>query len=204
MKKIKRRNISSNSVRKFFLNKQFNYIFGMPGCGKSTTLAAISECCYESGIPCFSSHPLEHAYKFVGFDKQYPAGSVFLFDEIYEFIGNNLYGKLPQENIMFFKEFRHSRYTIWAASQEEDDAARRIRGVVTRAYELKLSGKYTKFNECVLKENNDSDGKKYEYVTKSAFLSFLLEPKLYRKDFYDNFDSYSRRYFEKSAKFEAW
>lgn len=208
MKKINKNNIKNGDIRRFFINHEFNYLFGMPGCGKSTTLAVVAQVCYEMGIPCFSSFPVEHTYRFNGFKCDYPSGSVFIFDEIYDIFGCGQSKTLPPDVTMFFKQFRHGRYTIWAASQESDDAARRIRGVVTRAYKLSLTGfndNYTRLSECVLRERADIvDGDKYEYVVQNTFFAWFAEYSIYRPDFYSDFDSYCRTYFNVPAGFKPW
>ena len=208
MKTISKGTIKTGFARDFFINREFNYIFGMPGCGKSTTLAVVAQVCYDMGIPCFSNFPVENTYQFQGFDVNYPSGSVFIFDEIYELFGCGQSKTLPMENTLFFREFRHSRFTVWAASQEEDDAARRIRGVITKSYKLDLCGihdNYTRLSECVLVERavND-DGDKYEYVVVNSFVARLMDVKIFRPHFYSNFDSYCRRTYKRSADFKPW
>lgn len=208
MKTVNKRTMKHGFSRDFFINREFNYIFGMPGCGKSTTLAVVAQVCYDMGIPCFSNFPVEHTYEFQGFDVNYPSGSVFIFDEIFELFGCGQSKSLPTLTTMFFREFRHSRYTVWAASQEEDDAARRIRGIITKSFQLSLCGisdKYTRLSECVLVERpQNDDGDKYEYVVVNSLVARLTDVKIYRPHFYSNFDSYCRRTFTRSVEFKPW
>ena len=43
MKTVNKRSMKHGFARDFFVNREFNYIFGMPGCGKSTTLAVVAQ-----------------------------------------------------------------------------------------------------------------------------------------------------------------
>ena len=201
---INKKNINTSKVD-FLINHQFNYVFGLPGSGKSTLLAAVAQCAYEQGIPCFSSFPIRHAYKFQGFTTGYPVGSIFLLDEIYDYVGSGTNRGIPEKEVtMFFKEFRHSKYTIWACSQEADDVARRVRGVVTQSYALKNRGNTTILMNAQITEVKNEDGEKFILKTPSPFIGFFTDMRLYRPDFYDDFDSYCRNSYKVFANFESW
>lgn len=198
--------ISKNTDNpQLLVNHEFNYVFGEPGSGKSTLLAAVAQSCFEQGIPCFSTFPIEHAYEFEGFDRTYPSGSVFLFDEIYDYIGGGVNkGFLDKEVTMFFKTFRHDRYTIWACSQEADDVARRVRGVVTKAYSIVAKGKVSLVQGAEITEKSTPDGDRYVLKTYSPLAGFFSDLVLYRPDYYSDFDSYCRRAYKRSTEFKAW
>lgn len=184
--------------------------FGLPGCGKTTMMAALAlkavkEKKYENiycnvhvAVPgvtyidneCIGMYDLHDA--------------LILIDEATLFADSRDFKNFGKDKITYFLEHRHFNVDIILFTQQWDGVDRKIRVITDRVYYVykgKLLGKW--FTRCYRipygiiipdpkKDSSEKLGEIVQGYSKPPLLVRLFSPWLYRPRYYKYFDSWER------------
>lgn len=181
--------------------------FGLPGCGKTTTLTMLALQAIESGrydnVYCNVRLKVP-GVTWVEFDvlgKYDLHDCLVLIDEAMVNCGDRDYKDFGKEKIRAFVEHRHHRMDIVLFSQEPDGIDKKIRSITDRMYYVKkgwLLGKW--FSSIVHipyglvwpteQSNGENLGRIVMGYMKPPFLLRLFAKRIYRPKYYPYFDSW--------------
>lgn len=181
--------------------------FGLPGCGKTTTLAMLALSASRSG-------KYKHIYAnvhlnipgvtFVEFDvlgKYMLRDCLILIDEAMVNCGDRDYKNFGKEKLKTFVEHRHAQMDIVLFSQEPDGIDKKIRSITDRMYYVKKGLFLGKWITTIYKipykliwpsekSGGENVGKILMGYVKPPLLSFLFAKRVYRPRYYKYFDSW--------------
>lgn len=172
-------------------------IFGLPGSGKTTTLTAIAQHSLKHknflGIPwhnkVFTTFYCQGCYK-LNFDdlKEYDfSDSLIIIDEISLYADNRNFKVFSSEYVHFFKMHRHDSIDLVWASQDMDDADKKIRNVTDTIY---LAYPASFGRTCLKKVLHDFSFNHGNYTHKYIVAPRIAWKYIKRKKYYKYFDSY--------------
>lgn len=181
--------------------------FGLPGCGKTTLLAA-------KALRGVKSKRYQHVYSNVGlaipgvtFIDNSVIGiydlrnALILIDEATLFADNRGHRDFPRHLVEFFLLHRHYNCDVVLFTQQWNGVDKKIRVITDRVYYVykgKILGKWwTKYYRIPYgiiipdpKESGEKLGEIVQGYSKPPFLVRLLSPTLFRPKYYKYFDSW--------------
>lgn len=178
--------------------------FGLPGCGKTTTLSMLAVKAMRSGIyqNIYSNVQLSvHGVTYVPFDvfsKYELRDCLFLVDEAMIFVGDRDHKNFSKEKLKEFMMHRHKNCDIVLFSQEADGVDKKIRSITDRMYYVKkglILGKwfstiYRIPYDVMFPQNAENIGDIIMGYKKPSLISRLTAKRLYRPLYYKYFDSW--------------
>lgn len=184
--------------------------FGLPGCGKTTTLVMLAKKGQASGRykNIYGNVMLNlHGYIYVPFDcfgKYDMSDSLYLIDEAMVEAGDRDYKNFEKCKLEAFVMHRHYNMDIVLFSQEADGIDKKIRSITDRMYYVKkgfFTGKWISSIYRIpykilwpdAKTAGENVGRIIMGYAKPNFLIRLFAKRLYRPQFYKFFDSWERR-----------
>lgn len=178
--------------------------FGLPGCGKTTTLAyyalkAIKSHKYKNVYA--NTHLSIHGVTYVPFDvfgKYEIRDCLFLVDEAMVYAGDRDHRNFGKEKIKEFVMHRHKDCDIILFSQEADGVDKKIRSITDRIYYIKKGFFLGKWFSILYRipyavafpESGDHIGDIIMGYKKPPLIACLFSKRLYRPKLYDLFDSW--------------
>ena len=117
--------------------------FGLPGCGKTTTLAMLAKKALDSkkyDIVCGNVQLSIHGFIYVPFEafvKYDLVNALFLIDEAMVECGDRDYKNFDKDKIEAFVMHRHSNQDVVLFSQEPDGVDKKIRSITDRIFYVK-------------------------------------------------------------------
>lgn len=117
--------------------------FGLPGCGKTTTLTYLAKNAIDSGkykIVAGNVHLALHGYTYIPYDLfgHYDISDAFyLIDEAMVEAGDRDYKNFEKPKLEMFVMHRHYNMDIVLFSQEADGIDKKIRSITDRMYYVK-------------------------------------------------------------------
>lgn len=181
--------------------------FGLPGCGKTTTLAMLAWSASKSGKYkniYANVHLNIPGVTFVEFDvlgKYMLRDCLVLIDEAMVNCGDRDYKNFGKEKLKTFVEHRHANMDIVLFSQEPDGIDKKIRSITDRMYYVKkglILGRWIttiykipyKLIWPSEKSGGENVGKILMGYVKPPFFSFLFAKRVIRARYYKYFDSW--------------
>lgn len=178
--------------------------FGLPGCGKTTTLAMLAYKASKSGkYPNIYSNVELHVHgvtcvPFEVFGTYELRDCLFLIDEAMIVCGDRDHKAFSKEKLKEFMMHRHKYCDIVLFSQEADGVDKKIRSITDRMYYVKkglLTGKwfssiYKIPYDVMFPEAGDHIGDIIMGYKRPPFLARLFAKRLYRPKYYAYFDSW--------------
>lgn len=178
--------------------------FGLPGCGKTTTLAALALRAARGGryrniysnvhltIPGVTCIPFEV------FGVYELRDCLFLIDEAMIVCGDRDHKNFGKEKLKEFMMHRHKDCDIVLFSQEADGVDKKIRSITDRMYYVKkgfftrkwISSIYKIPYDVAFPESGDHIGDVIMGYKKPPFLARIFAKRLYRPRYYRYFDSW--------------
>lgn len=184
--------------------------FGLPGCGKTTTLTMLAVNGMRSGkykFVCGNVQLALHGYVYVPFEclgKYDLSDSLYLIDEAMVEAGDRDYKNFEKCKLEAFVMHRHYNMDIVLFSQEADGIDKKIRSITDRMYYVKkgfLTGKWIssiyRIPYKLIWPDSKTAGENVGriimgYVKPNIFCRFFAK-RLYRPKYYKYFDSWERR-----------
>lgn len=184
--------------------------FGLPGCGKTTTLAMLAYNALRSGkYPnVYGNVRMElPGYTYVPFDvlgKYQLDNCLVLIDEAMVECGDRDHKSFGKEKLELFVMHRHYKMDIILFSQEADGVDKKVRSVSAKMYYVKkgailghwLSTIYYIPYGIVWPSQNDNGenlGKIVMGYTKPSLFARIFAKRIYRPRYYKFFDSWEAR-----------
>lgn len=184
--------------------------FGLPGCGKTTTLAALAYNALKSGKYANvygNVHMTVPGYTFVPFDvlgKYQLQDCLILIDEAMVECGDRDYKGFGKEKLEFFVMHRHYSTDIVLFSQEADGVDKKVRSVSADMYYVKKGALLGRWLSTIYKipygiiwpsenDNGENLGKIVMGYMKPSIISRLFARRLYRPKYYPYFDSWEAK-----------
>lgn len=181
--------------------------FGLPGCGKTTTLAMLALQGVRSGIyknVYANVHLNVPGVTFIEFDVlgvYMLRDCLVLIDEAMVNCGDRDYKNFGKEKLKTFVEHRHANMDIVLFSQEPDGIDKKIRSITDRMYYVKkglLLGKWIttiyKIPYKLIWPKEDSGGENVGKIimgyVKPPLFARLFARRIYRPKYYPYFDSW--------------
>ena len=185
--------------------------FGLPGCGKTTLLAA-------KAYAALKKNRYEYVYSNVKLSipgviyidnscigKYKLANCLLLIDEATLFADSRAYKEFDKEKLEYFLEHRHFNADIFLFTQQWDGVDRKIRVITDRVYYVYkgfLLGRwwttYYRIPYGIIIPDKHHKGEKLGEIVqgycKPNILIRLLAPKLFRPRYYKFFDSWEQPY----------
>lgn len=184
--------------------------FGLPGCGKTTTLVMLAKRGQASGRYKYIYGNVQlhlHGYIYVPFDcfgKYDMSDSLYLIDEAMVEAGDRDYKNFEKCKLEAFVMHRHYNMDIVLFSQEADGIDKKIRSITDRMYYVKkgfFTGKWISSIYRIpykilwpdAKTAGENVGRIIMGYAKPNFFIRLFAFRLFRPRFYKFFDSWERR-----------
>lgn len=181
--------------------------FGLPGCGKTTTLTRIAYKALRSRKykNVYTNVHLEMpGVTYVPFDVlgQFELREcIVLIDEATVFIGDRDYKTLARERLQYFLEHRHHYCDIVLFSQDADGVDKKVRSITDRMYWVRKGiflGHWVttiyRIPYKVIFPKEDSGGEAVGQIlmgyVKPGLLARLFADRYFRKPYYKYFDSW--------------
>lgn len=178
--------------------------FGLPGCGKTTTLAMLAFKARCSGIykNIYSNVPLlidgVTCIPFDVFGVYEVRDCLFLVDEAMIVCGDRDHRNFGKEKLKEFMMHRHKDCDIILFSQEADGVDKKIRSITDRMFYVKkgfftgkwISNIYRIPYDVMFPESGDNLGDILMGYKKPSIISRLFARRLYRPKYYSYFDSW--------------
>lgn len=178
--------------------------FGLPGCGKTTTLTMLAVKAMHSGIyqNIYSNVQLSvHGVTCVPFDvfSQYELRDcLFLVDEAMIVVGDRDHKNFSKEKLKEFMMHRHKNCDIVLFSQEADGVDKKIRSITDRMYYVKkglilgkwISNIYRIPYDVMFPDGGDNIGDIIMGYKQPSILSRLFARRIFRPKYYKYFDSW--------------
>lgn len=178
--------------------------FGLPGCGKTTTLAALAVKAFRSGRyrNVYSNvHLSVHGViciPFEFFGKYELRDCLFLIDEAMIVCGDRDHKNFGKEKLKEFMMHRHKDCDIVLFSQEADGVDKKIRSITDRMFYVKkgiflghwFSTIYRIPYDVMFPESGDCIGDIIMGYKRPPILARLFAKKLFRPFYYKYFDSW--------------
>ena len=178
--------------------------FGLPGCGKTTTLAYHAYSAYRSGKykNIYSNvHLSVHGVTVIPFDffGQYELRDcLFLIDEAMIVCGDRDHKNFGKEKLKEFMMHRHKDCDIILFSQEADGVDKKIRSITDRMFYVKkglllghwFSTIYRIPYDVMFPSDGDKIGDIIMGYKKPPFLARIFAKRLFRPLYYKYFDSW--------------
>lgn len=184
--------------------------FGLPGCGKTTTLTYLAKKAISSGkykIVAGNVHLALHGYVYIPYDlfgKYDISDAFYLIDEAMVEAGDRDYKNFEKCKLEMFVMHRHYNMDIVLFSQEADGIDKKIRSITDRMYYVKkgfFTGKWIsniyRIPYKILwpdsKTAGENVGKIIMGYVKPNLLVWIFAKRLYRPPYYRYFDSWERK-----------
>lgn len=184
--------------------------FGLPGCGKTTTLTMLAKKALASGkynLVCGNVQLSLHGYVYVPFDcfgKYDISDACYLIDEAMVEAGDRDYKNFEKCKLEAFVMHRHYNMDIVLFSQEADGIDKKIRSITDRMYYVKkgfLTGKWISSIYRIpyrilwpdAKTAGENVGRIVMGYVKPNIFSRLFAYRMYRPQYYKYFDSWERK-----------
>lgn len=184
--------------------------FGLPGCGKTTTLTYLAKKAIASGkynIVAGNVHLALHGYTYIPFDffGRYDISDAFyLIDEAMVEVGDRDYKNFEKCKLEMFVMHRHFNMDIVLFSQEASGVDKKIRSITDRMYYVKkgfFTGKWIsniyRIPYKILWPDSKTAGENVGQIimgyVKPNFLVRIFAKRLYRPPYYQYFDSWERK-----------
>lgn len=178
--------------------------FGLPGCGKTTTLAMLAYKARCSGKYKYIYTNVDlmiDGVTYVPFDvlgKYELRDCLFLVDEAAIFCGDRDYKNFSKEKLKEFMMHRHKDCDIVLFSQEASGVDKKIRSITDRMYYVKkgiflgkwITNIYRIPYDVMFPESGDNLGDILMGYKKPSILSRLFARRMYRPKYYQYFDSW--------------
>lgn len=181
--------------------------FGLPGCGKTTTLTMLALNAVRSGKYKFvfcNVHLNIPGVTFIEFDvlgKYMLRDCLILIDEAMVNCGDRDYKNFGKEKLKTFVEHRHAHMDIVLFSQEPDGIDKKIRSITDRMYYVKKGLILGKWISTIYKipykliwpsekSGGENVGKILMGYVKPPLISVLFAQRVYRPKYYKYFDSW--------------
>lgn len=178
--------------------------FGLPGCGKTTTLSMLALKASRSGMyqNIYSNVQLAvHGVVCVPFDvfSQYELRDcLFLVDEAMIVCGDRDHKNFSKEKLKEFMMHRHKNCDIVLFSQEADGVDKKIRSITDRMYYVKkglilgkwISTIYRIPYDVMFPDGGDNIGDIIMGYKQPGIISRLTARRIYRPKYYKYFDSW--------------
>lgn len=181
--------------------------FGLPGCGKTTTLAMLALQAVSSGRYAYvycNVHLTVPGVVYVDFDvlgKYDLHDCLVLIDEAMVNCGDRDYKEFGKEKLRAFVEHRHHNMDIVLFSQEPDGIDKKIRSITDRMFYVKKGFFTGKWISSIYRipyglvwptenSNGENLGKIVMGYKKPPFLARLFAKRLLRPKYYRYFDSW--------------
>lgn len=184
--------------------------FGLPGCGKTTTLTMLAKRGLSSGryLHVYGNVQLQlHGYCYVPFDclgTYDMSDSLYLIDEAMVEAGDRDYKNFDKCKLEAFVMHRHYNMDIVLFSQEADGIDKKIRSITDRMYYVKkgfLTGKWIssiyRIPYKILWPDSKTAGENVGRIimgySKPNLLVRIFAVRLYRPKYYKYFDSWEHK-----------
>ena len=173
----------------------FNTYFGVPGSGKTTFAAKISQNYLKQGIKVYSNVPIKDTFAFEKTDlgKFDMSNSLIIYDEVgIDFNNRNFKNNLTPEMLYLFKYHRHYNIDIVIFSQSYRDMDLKLRDLSTKYFLMKKSIIPFLFTSRQIKKYIGINKEQQQIDDLYDFVPFSLKY-TYGPRYWKYFDSYERK-----------